>query len=79
MDKEGLNMSLWETRKFLRDHIARCQEIIECIDYVEQISKEKNCNDCLKHFERTCDCEPAWGEPVRINCPLWESKDGKVH
>lgn len=33
-----------------------------------------NCNGCRKQKE--CEHVPKWGERVRINCPLWEGKEG---
>ena len=44
--------------------------LAECAMLAERISKQPCCNTCGKL--KTCEYRPEWGEPTRINCPLWE-------
>ncbi|MDL2318088.1 DUF4406 domain-containing protein [Eubacteriales bacterium OttesenSCG-928-A19] len=36
------------------------------------VSKRSNCNNCA--LSKTCQHAPGWGEPLRINCHLWEAE-----
>ena len=47
--------------------------IADCIQFYERVSKQPCCNSCRE--KKTCNYRPDWGEPTRINCPLWQ-KDG---
>lgn len=46
--------------------------VVNCIKYTQRVSSYNNCNNCGK---KDCEYKPAWGEPVRIRCPLWESQE----
>lgn len=48
-------------------------KIADCILLADRISKQHSCNDC--GIQKVCEVRPDWGEPTRINCPLWQ-KDG---
>lgn len=58
-------MTDYEISKLLH-HMA------DALQPADMVSKQNNCNDCGK--KGTCEHMPKWGEPVRINCPLWEGK-----
>lgn len=45
----------------------------QCVAFTETTQKLPCCNTCGKL--ETCEYRPEWGEPTRINCPLW-NKDG---
>ena len=46
--------------------------IADAVQIMSQLSQKPNCNDCGKKKE--CEYVPKWGDPVRINCPLWEEE-----
>lgn len=50
--------------------------LAECVEFTERIKVQNCCNSCGKF--KTCEYLPRWGEPTRINCPLWvcEDKEG---
>lgn len=37
-------------------------------------SARKNCTDCRKSFDRSCEYIAMSDEPLRRNCPLWERR-----
>lgn len=48
--------------------------IIRDAEEFDRIMRELgNCNNCGRAPE--CGWLPAWGEDVRINCPLWASRE----
>ena len=59
-------MTDYEISQFLR-HIA------DAVQLADRVSKQHNCNDCGIKME--CEYVPKWGDPVRINCPLWRKED----
>lgn len=46
--------------------------IADAIQLADRVSKQHNCNDCGK--KKSCEYVPQCGDPVRINCPLWEKE-----
>ena len=46
----------------------------DCVALAERIKSQNCCNTCGKI--KTCEYRPDWGEPTRINCPLW-SREGE--
>lgn len=58
-------MTDYEISKLLH-HMA------DALQLADRVSKQNNCNNCGK--KGTCEHVPKWGEPVRINCPLWEGE-----
>lgn len=48
--------------------------IADALMFVEKISEQPCCNTCWKS---SCEYRPDWGEPTRINCPLWKGEDTK--
>lgn len=48
----------------------------QCVTLAESIKKQPCCNTCGKL--KTCEYRPEWGEPTRINCPLWV-KEGEMN
>ena len=46
----------------------------DCVRFTESVRKQPCCNSCGKI--KTCEYRPEWGEPTRINCPLW-SREGE--
>lgn len=48
--------------------------IIQDAETFDRIMRELgNCNNCAR--APGCGWLPAWGEDVRINCPLWVSQE----
>lgn len=41
--------------------------------YTEQMTKQHDCNDC--GVAKSCEHLPQIGQPVRVNCPLWQDKE----
>jgi hypothetical protein len=41
--------------------------------FIQCISGYPTCNDCGAALG--CEHIPAWGNPVRYNCPFWRGKD----
>jgi len=44
-------------------------EVSQCLRYTDQMIKLPDCNTCKKG---NCEYRPGWGEPVRVNCFMWE-------
>lgn len=58
------------------EQLARVvHHIADCILYYERLSSLPDCNTCGK--QRSCKYRPAWGDPVRINCPLYQEMELK--
>ena len=64
--ERGCGMTDYELSKLLH-HIA------DALMLADRVSKQHNCNDC--GIKKTCKYCPTWGEPVRINCPLWKKEE----
>ena len=45
-------------------------------DYLKKINSMPGCNDC--GCFRDCQYRPQPGEMVRINCPLWQPREGEA-
>ena len=46
--------------------------IANVMDYAEKISQLPTCGNCIK--AQSCEHIPPYGQPTRINCPLWSDK-----
>lgn len=46
--------------------------IADAVLLADRVSKQHNCNDC--GIKKTCEYVPEWGDPVRVNCPLWKGE-----
>ena len=46
--------------------------ILECIAAMKLIQELGDCNTC---GVKDCKYRPAWGKPVRYNCPHYEAKE----
>lgn len=44
--------------------------LADAVRVADMIRTQNCCNSCGKM--KDCEYRPAWGEPTRINCPLWE-------
>ena len=44
-------------------------EVSQCLRYTDQMIGLPDCNTCKKG---NCEYRPGWGEPVRVNCFMWE-------
>lgn len=64
-------MKLWDARRYLRKIRDGCDALIEGIDLLEKLDELPNCKNCSK---MKCVYRQKWGDPVRINCPMWEDK-----
>lgn len=47
------------------------QFVSDCIRHSLMMASQNSCNDCGKV---NCEYAPKIGQPVRINCPLWEDR-----
>lgn len=50
--------------------IVALNYIIESVRFREKMRDTHNCNDC--GAPKGCMYRPAWGQPVRWNCPHWK-------
>ena len=46
----------------------------QAIRYYQRVSSYNDCYTCAGGKDRSCPYLPDWGEPTRINCPLWYSE-----
>lgn len=44
--------------------------VADYLEYAIRVMKLPDCNTCGKRDG--CEHRPDWGDPVRINCPLYE-------
>ena len=56
-----------------RDIKMYLHHIIRALEFYDSMSHIHNCNDC--GTPKGCMYRPAWGQPVRWNCPHWKEKD----
>ncbi len=49
--------------------------IADTLQFAAEVLQMPSCNDCADVLE--CQVAPAWGKPVRYNCPLWRGKGDK--
>lgn len=59
-----------------------CSKSAECETcsykaYAKLVEDLPSCNTCA--LVKTCSAAPKWGEPVRINCPLYVKKPEEVN
>lgn len=47
--------------------------LADCMVAADSMTEMPNCNDC--GIIRHCAYVPDPGQPVRWNCPLWQSKE----
>lgn len=58
----------------LEKEIERLTAALEHANFfIQRMAGYPTCNDCGAAMD--CEHIPAWGEPVRYNCPFWERKD----
>ena len=48
--------------------------VANCVEYYQRVNSYDDCNNC--GIRNKCAYCPRPGEQVRINCPLWQDKDG---
>lgn len=64
MPRDNALDELRRENKALEDENAELKRILyEGLD--------QSCNACSKAM--TCECRPAWGQPVRLRCPLFKA------
>lgn len=56
----------------LREITETLFSIASMLANYDSIISLPDCNDCAN---KNCEYRPAWGEPVRINCPLHEKEE----
>ena len=54
---------------------AYLEHITRALEFYDRMSHMHNCNDC--GAPKGCMYRPAWGQPVRWNCPHWKEQDKK--
>ena len=47
--------------------------LADVLQFYMRMEKCHSCNDCRRAKE--CEHRPAWGDPVRLNCFLWEGDE----
>lgn len=59
-------------RNRLKDIILDTRYVLECLVSLDKIQSLGNCNNC--NLSNRCKYAPELGDPVRYNCPFYESK-----
>lgn len=67
-NRKGTKINLEELSSDEVDRIIKDAEEFDRI-----MTELGNCNNCDR--APSCGWAPAWGEDVRINCPLWKDKE----
>lgn len=49
--------------------------IADTLQFAAEVLQMPSCYDCAD--VRECQVCPAWGKPVRYNCPLWRGRGDK--
>ena len=62
----------WEDKERIHETLRYLED---CMRFADAMKKLPTCNDCGDRG--SCSYRPAWGDPVRYNCPLW-IKDGET-
>ena len=73
--EEEINTLTALTAKYERKnkHLDRCKAFhlaIDCMQLVVRYAEYGDCNTCT--ISRECQYRPQFGDPVRINCPLYQ-------
>lgn len=72
-----VEMTAKEAAEWIRTHtpetvgkwLHAIDKACAALDYVEYMKAQHDCNDCgYKEFEH----RPKWGDPVRVNCFMWQ-------
>ena len=62
----------WKMNRVSSDIKSYLHHIITALDFYDRMANMPNCNDC--GAPKGCQYRPAWGQPVRWNCPHWKEE-----
>lgn len=69
--KEAAEWIRTKTPEIVGKWLRAIDKACAALDYVEFMKGQHNCNDCGR---KECEHRPKIGDPVRVNCFMWEGK-----